>query len=291
MNIVTTIAEVKQRTEEARNQGKTIGFVPTMGFLHEGHASLMKRARQECDFVVVSIFVNPLQFGPNEDFERYPRDEQRDRALAQDMGVDLLFCPTVEEMYPRASSVTVNVHKRVDVLCGKSRVGHFDGVATVLVKLFNIVGAHRVYFGSKDAQQAAVVQGLIEDFNIPVTLALCETVREQDGLAKSSRNVYLSQQERDQASLLYATLTQAATRLQAGENVQTIAAMVEAEIRNQTSGTLDYFEILSYPSLEQNINHDERVILAIAVQFSKARLIDNLIVSRQDQKEEGIHHV
>lgn len=212
MIVVTTIKEMQQKMIEYRKQGKTIGFVPTMGYLHEGHVTLLKEARKENDIVVLSVFVNPLQFGPNEDFDRYPRDIVRDEQIAKDAGVDVLFYPAVAEMYPRPLSVQVVVKERVDVLCGKSRPGHFDGVATVLTKLFHIVMPTRAYFGMKDAQQVAVVDGLIRDFHFPIELVAVPTVREADGLAKSSRNVYLSEEERKEAPALYAALKKSESR-------------------------------------------------------------------------------
>lgn len=185
MKVITKIAEMQKQIIQEKNNQKSIGFVPTMGYLHEGHMALIKRARQENDIVVLSVFVNPLQFGPSEDLEAYPRDFERDKKAAEDSGVDYFFYPDVNEMYPGAPSVKVIVQDRTEVLCGRSRPGHFDGVATVLTKLFNIVLPDRAYFGMKDAQQVAVVDGLIHDFHFPITLVPVETVREEDGLAKA----------------------------------------------------------------------------------------------------------
>ncbi|MCL6588307.1 MAG: pantoate--beta-alanine ligase, partial [Anoxybacillus sp.] len=228
MKMITTIAEMQQTMQTYRMQGKTIGFVPTMGYLHEGHVALMEAARKENDIVVLSIFVNPLQFGPNEDFDRYPRDIARDEKIAKEAGVDVLFYPSVAEMYPHPLRVKVVVTERVDVLCGKSRPGHFDGVATVLTKLFHIVMPTRAYFGMKDAQQVAVVDGLIRDFHFPIELVPVPTVREADGLAKSSRNVYLSEKERKEAPALSAALQKAKAAIENGlRDPQAVRALIE----------------------------------------------------------------
>jgi len=256
-----------------------IGFVPTMGYLHEGHLTLMRRAKEENNIVVASVFVNPLQFGPNEDYDAYPRDLQRDERLAKSVGVDYLFCPTVQEMYPDEMTVEIKVKKRVDVLCGRKRVGHFDGVATVLVKLFSIIRPHHVYFGLKDAQQVAVVDGLIKDLNLPITLRPVETVREEDGLAKSSRNVNLTEAERQEAPFLYQSLVEAKERIFAGErDPDVIIAGIKQFLQNKVNGKIDYVEIYSYPELKPQTRLTGKIIIAIAVQFSKARLIDNIIL-------------
>src|SRR5690625_2644043 len=204
MKIIRTINEMKTQLNKVKD--KSVGFVPTMGYLHEGHLSLVKEAREENDIVVMSIFVNPLQFGPNEDFERYPRDEERDARVAEEAGVDLLFIPDVEEMYPETMGIKMTIDKGTNVLCGRSRPGHFDGVITVLTKLFHLVQPTNAYFGLKDAQQFAVVNTLINELNFPITLVGLPTVREANGLAKSSRNVYLSSKEREEATSLYKSL-------------------------------------------------------------------------------------
>lgn len=277
MQVITSIKQMQELTKQFKREGNTIGYVPTMGFLHEGHLTLIKEAKKNNDKVVISIFVNPLQFGPNEDFAAYPRDIERDEALAKDAGVDVVFYPEVNEMYPVELSTTIHVTKRVNVLCGKSRPGHFDGVATVLVKLFNIIIPDRAYFGLKDAQQVAVVYGLIQDYNIPIELVPVATVREEDGLAKSSRNVYLSEQERKEAPVLYQSLQKAIQTIVDGEsNIERIKALVKEEITEKTSGLIDYVELYSYPELEEVDQPQGKMILAIAVKFSKARLIDNI---------------
>jgi pantoate--beta-alanine ligase len=229
--------------------------------------------------VVLSIFVNPLQFGPTEDFSTYPRDFDRDQSLADCEGVDFLFYPTVEEMYPHSSSVRVVVQERTDVLCGKSRPGHFDGVATVLTKLFNIVLPTKAYFGIKDAQQVAVVEGLITDFNFPIELIAVDIVRENDGLAKSSRNVNLLPEERRQAAILYKSLTAAKVAIGGGErDPYIIKSLVSNLITSETNGQIDYVEIYSYPQLKALEKLDGTCIIAVGVKFSKVRLIDNIIL-------------
>lgn len=277
MKIVHSIKEMQEIVLNRRINRQTIGFVPTMGYLHEGHLSLIHNARKENDVVVLSIFVNPLQFGPNEDFDSYPRDIERDETLANESGVDFLFYPTVEEMYQDNMSVSVIVKDRVDVLCGKQRAGHFDGVATVLVKLFNIILPHKAYFGLKDAQQVAVVDGLIKDFNFPVKLIPVETIREEDGLAKSSRNVYLTSEERADAPRLYESLLLAKQAIEQGEiDPMAIQALIVEHITNFTSGKIDYVEIYKYPELKSLPNIEGKMIIALAVKFTKARLIDNI---------------
>ncbi|MGJ7909396.1 pantoate--beta-alanine ligase [Neobacillus sp. LXY-1] len=279
MNVITTINEMQAELLKQKSQGKSVGFVPTMGFLHEGHLTLLRQARKENDIVVLSIFVNPLQFGPKEDFSTYPRDFERDRALAECEKADYLFFPSVEEMYPTEPSVSVVVKDRTDVLCGKSRPGHFDGVATVITKLFNIMMPSRAYFGKKDAQQVAVIEGLISDFNFPVELIPVDIVREEDGLAKSSRNVNLLPHEREQAVILYKSLQAAKEEIIMGErNPARLISFIKEMITNQSDGEVDYVDIYSYPNLKPLEKIKGRIIIALAVKFSKVRLIDNLIL-------------
>lgn len=280
MKIITTINELQQNIRKDKLKGETIGFVPTMGFLHEGHQSLMKKARIEHDKVIVSIFVNPLQFGPNEDFESYPRDRERDAAAAAEAGADYMFCPTVEEMYGTETVVRATAEKRTDVLCGKRRPGHFDGVVTVLTKLFNITTPDTVYFGKKDAQQVAIVDALVRDFNFPITISAVDTVREEDGLAKSSRNVYLLKKERQEAKELYQGLMLAREAIERGERrTDRIIQIVKEHIETTTSGEIDYIEIYQYPELTSLETLSGTFIVALAVKFQKARLIDNIILS------------
>ncbi|RAV18489.1 pantoate--beta-alanine ligase [Paenibacillus contaminans] len=291
MEVVTTIEELRAALDLRRgkplgsNKTGKIGFVPTMGFLHDGHASLMERAKRECDTVVLSIFVNPLQFGPNEDFDRYPRDEERDKAIARREGVDFIFMPDVQTMYPQRIRTTVSVSGVTEKLCGASRPGHFDGVATVVSKLFNIVQPDRAYFGMKDAQQVAVVEQMTKDLNMRVTIVPCPTLREADGLAMSSRNVYLSADERKQALVLSQALGFAEKwSAEAGEDSESVIRRVRNHIESAPSAVIDYVELLSYPSLtstqewsEAGIT-DDRMVLALAVKFGKTRLIDNRIL-------------
>lgn len=280
MKIVTTVCEARKYRAEVPSTC-TVGLVPTMGYLHQGHLSLIQRAREECDFVVLSIFVNPTQFGENEDFERYPRDFERDAQLAEDAEVDLIFHPSVEEMYPRPLLTTVQINKITERLCGASRPGHFTGVATVVSKLFHIVTPDRAYFGLKDAQQVAVIEQMVQDLHFPVTIVPCEIVREEDGLAMSSRNVYLNAEERQQATILYQAL-QAVTR-KGFRSADEISRFVREKINTQPLARIDYVETLAYPSLEpiEQIS-GERVIVAVAVRFGNTRLIDNIIL--QDRR-------
>lgn len=283
MKIIRTIFEIKKVLQ--LNKNKIVGFVPTMGYLHEGHLSLVERARKENDIVVMSIFVNPLQFGPNEDFERYPRDEDRDASLAEAHGVDFLFIPTIDTMYPQKMGIEMKVLTGTDVLCGRSRPGHFDGVATVLTKLFHIIEPNRAYFGLKDAQQFAVVNTLISHFNFPIQLVGLPTVREDDGLAKSSRNVYLSDEERKEAKTLYESLKLGQQLVAQGvKDVEEIVLRVRQYITENTSAKIDYVEMLSYPELIDVNFIDQQVILAVAIYYKNARLIDNIILSHDGRQ-------
>lgn len=280
MKVITTIKDMQAEIQAQKLLSKSIGFVPTMGYLHEGHLTLIKQAKQENDLVVLSIFVNPLQFGPNEDFATYPRDFDRDRALAEGEQVDYLFFPSVEEMYPQSSSIKIMVQERTDVLCGKSRPGHFDGVATVLAKLFNIIMPTRAYFGIKDAQQVAVVEGLISDLNFPIQLIPVDIVREEDGLAKSSRNVNLLPEERNQASVLYRSLMDAKDVIDLGErDTKKIKSLITDWITSEIKGSIDYVEIYSYPQLKPLEKITGTFIIALAVNFSSVRLIDNIVIT------------
>ncbi|WP_332630156.1 pantoate--beta-alanine ligase [Halalkalibacter flavus] len=282
MKVVQTIDAVRDEVIAAKQTGLSIGFVPTMGYLHEGHVSLIEAARKDHDFVVLSIFVNPLQFGPNEDLDRYPRDFQRDEKIAQKADVDVIFYPSVHEMYPTNMPMSIHVTSGVDVLCGASRPGHFDGVATVVMKLLQIVQPNEAYFGQKDAQQLAIIMNMVEAFNVPVNIRGCPTVREEDGLAKSSRNVYLTKEERAEAPFLYEALKAGANLVRSGETSHSFIR-AELEKRLETgSGRIDYVDILHYPSLEQSEQLSGKVILAVAYFYKNARLIDNYIVDIQE---------
>lgn len=280
MEILTSIEKVRETLAPLRKEEKTIGFVPTMGYLHEGHLSLIEKAKAENDYVIISIFVNPLQFGPNEDFDTYPRDFKRDEALAEKTGVDFIFYPSVEEMYPQQMAMKIVVEEGVDVLCGKSRPGHFDGVATVVLKLFNIVSPTKAYFGMKDAQQVAVIEKLVRDFNLPLEIVPCPTLREEDGLAKSSRNVNLTEQERKEAPFIYKSLQLAEKLIHEGEkDVQVIKETISQLLLENMNGTIDYVEVLSYPELKPISHLEGKIIIAIAYKYSKARLIDNIVLT------------
>lgn len=280
MKLIRSIQVIKDEINKI--SGVKVGFVPTMGYLHEGHLSLVKQAKKENDIVVMSIFVNPLQFGPNEDFDRYPRDEVKDAEIAEKTGVDILFIPSVKEMYPKEMTIQMKMTHGTDVLCGRSRPGHFDGVATVLTKLFHLIQPTNAYFGLKDAQQFAVVNTLISELNFPLTLIGLPTVREADGLAKSSRNVYLSENERKEATTLFSSLKHGQQLIVDGiKNPATIMNEVKKYLENNTSGTIDYVELLSYPSLQHISKIEGQHIIAIAVQYEKARLIDNIILTEK----------
>jgi len=279
MEVITTIEALRSRLAQERQAGKQIGLVPTMGYLHAGHLSLIRKAREECDCVVMSLFVNPLQFGENEDFDRYPRDFERDRTMAEEAGVDLLFYPSVEEMYPRRILTTVHVAGLTERLCGRSRPGHFDGVATVVSKLFHIVCPDRAYFGQKDAQQLAVIERMVEDLNIPVKVVGCPIIREPDGLAMSSRNVYLTPEERKAAPTLYQALREGERLIRGGErNPNVVLQTVRQQIERAKVFRLDYLELLSYPDLEPLDAIGGKVILAVAAWLGRTRLIDNTII-------------
>ncbi|MEW5953908.1 MAG: pantoate--beta-alanine ligase [Bacillota bacterium] len=279
MQVINTIAGIRTLVEEVRREGGIIGFVPTMGYFHEGHLSLMRRAKEECGLVVVSIFVNPLQFGPREDFASYPRDFDRDVAMAEEAGADIIFAPDVAEMYPPHFYTTVNVEKITEPLCGRSRPGHFRGVATVVTKLFNIVRPHRAYFGQKDAQQVLVIKRLAEDLNMDLNIVNAPLVRESDGLAMSSRNVYLSPEDRQAATVLYRSLQEAERAVSEGilEGAR-LEELVRAIISREPRAAIDYVEVLSLPDLEPCAKISGQALVAVAVRFGNTRLIDNTIV-------------
>ncbi|PTX59937.1 pantoate--beta-alanine ligase [Melghirimyces profundicolus] len=283
MKTVRTIDELRKLLAPQRR--KTLGLVPTMGYLHRGHLSLIERAVKECDRVVVSLFVNPLQFGPGEDLERYPRDPDRDVRLAEQAGADILFAPSTAEMYPAGAQTVVRVSGLTDRLCGASRPGHFDGVATVVSKLFHIVEPDRAYFGLKDAQQVAVIQRMVEDLNFPVTIVPCPTVREEDGLAMSSRNVYLSAEDRKKAASIYRALREATRKRKTGEvsTASQAVRMIREQLEAVPGLTVEYAEVLSYPGLEPvNELRSQQVIAAVAVRLGRTRLIDNVIWPKEE---------
>lgn len=279
MNVVKTVKQLRQTLPNFK--GKLIGFVPTMGYLHEGHLSLIRKARKECGAVVVSIFVNPLQFGPQEDFATYPRDLAHDAELAEQAGVDVLFIPGEGEMYPRPPLTKISVATVTDGLCGVSRPGHFDGVATVVAKLFHLIQPQRAYFGMKDIQQLAVVERMVADLNMPVKIVPCATVREPDGLAMSSRNVHLSGEERRQARILYQALQFAQEKIknkewQSGRQVE---RAVYEKIATQPLARIDYVEMRTFPEMARvTMVGDDTYVVAAAVTFGQTRLIDNVLI-------------
>jgi pantoate--beta-alanine ligase len=277
MRLVHTVAEMKKIVNDILKSGKSIGFVPTMGYLHKGHLSLVEAARKENDVVVVSIFVNPTQFGPNEDYSRYPRDLERDLRLLEPIGVDYVFNPSVEEMYPAMYSTYVEEVELSKYLCGASRPGHFRGVCTVVTKLFNIVKPTKAYFGQKDAQQFRVLKRMVRDLNMDVEMIEMPIVREEDGLAMSSRNVYLNPEERKEATRLYKSLLKAKELIESGErDVQKIKSEM-LKILDHPLLKVDYVEVVDEETLRPVEKIERKVIVALAVFVGKARLIDNMI--------------
>lgn len=279
MEVITSVSEMQSRAAKLRSDGKVIGFVPTMGYFHEGHLSLMRRARSECDIVVVSIFVNPIQFVPGEDYERYPRDVERDLRMAEGVGVDIVFHPSVEEMYPEGYATYVNVERLTEGLCGAFRPGHFRGVTTVVAKLFNIVMPHRAYFGEKDYQQLVVIKRMVRDLNFPIEIVPCPTVREEDGLAMSSRNVYLLPDERKAALSLSRGLMAAQKMFMSGErDAATLKRIVEEHLRSSELVRPQYVEVVDAETLEPIERVERDAVIAVAAFVGKARLIDNVIL-------------
>lgn len=283
MKTVYAIQEMHELLDRNNRAGKTVGLVPTMGFLHEGHLMLVEKARAENDIVVMSIFVNPAQFGPGEDFESYPRNAEKDMKLAEEAGVNILFMPSVDEMYPRKSDICILPGGQATSLCGASRPGHFDGVLKVVLKLFNIVDPDFSYFGMKDAQQLAIIETFVEDFNLRTKIVRVQTVREEDGLAKSSRNVNLSPDERAIAPILREALLKGMDMFHNGFPVEEIEKMTGKFITDNSTGTIDYVKILSYPKLLPYDGTSNEAILACAVKFQKTRLIDNIILTERGE--------
>ncbi|MEK6678843.1 MAG: pantoate--beta-alanine ligase [Nitrospirota bacterium] len=280
MQVIEKIKDVSNFIKELKAQKKTVGFVPTMGFLHEGHLSLMRYAKKVTDVVVVSIFVNPTQFGPKEDFNAYPRDMEGDKGKCLEAGVDILFIPSASEIYPEGYLTYVNVEKIADVMCGASRAGHFKGVATIVAKLFNIVKPDKAFFGQKDYQQAVVIKRMAADLNMDVDIEALPTVREPDGLAISSRNSYLSGAERAAAACLYMSLKLAEDRIGKGEkNSAKIIEAMQHIIQAEKLVKIDYIAIADTETLEEVKTIDRKVVIALAVWIGKTRLIDNVIVN------------
>ena len=278
MQISTTIKEVRTQIKDWKKQGYTIGFVPTMGYLHEGHASLMKKAKEQCDKVVASIFVNPMQFGVNEDLDSYPRDLQADAKLCDSIGVDLIFHPDVEEMYDSGFCSFVDMNGLTKELCGKSRPIHFRGVCTVVCKLFNIVTPDKAFFGQKDAQQLAVIRRMVKDLNMDIEIVGCPIIREEDGLAKSSRNTYLSADERRAALILSQTIRLGEQMVRDGErDAQKLTAAMKENISKEPLAKIDYVDAVSMDTIEKTDELKGTILVAMAVYIGKTRLIDNFI--------------
>ncbi len=277
MKLITNVAEMQSFSLSAKAVGKKVGFVPTMGYLHDGHLSLVRAAREANDLVVVSIFVNPTQFGPGEDFDRYPRNLERDKRLVEGAGADVVFHPTATDMYPQDFSTYVEETKLSRHLCGLSRPTHFRGVTTVVLKLFNIVLPDVAYFGQKDAQQALLIKRMVRDLNVPVKIEVLPTVREKDGLAMSSRNEYLTPEQRRQATVLFKALTEAKRRIDSGERkADKIQETIKAIIESAREAKIDYISIANRDTLDEVENLRGNVLIALAVFIGKTRLIDNL---------------
>jgi len=279
MKIITSPAEIQNYCRSARADGMTIGLVPTMGFLHEGHLSLMRRARTENDLLVVSTFVNPTQFGQGEDYKKYPRDLQSDSEMAESVGVDIIFAPTPEDMYPTGYATFVNAERITEKMCGASRPIHFRGVTTVVTKLFNLVHPHKAYFGQKDAQQAVVIKRMVADLNFDIEITVMPIIREEDGIAMSSRNRYLSPAGRQAALVLSRSLHKAAKLVESG---QTDAAEISHTMREvievEPLAEIDYIAIVDTDTLDDLDIVRGKVLIALAVFIGKTRLIDNIIL-------------
>lgn len=276
MKVIKEIDELKDVLKDFKKEGKSIGLVPTMGFLHKGHASLIKKAVEENDIVVVSDFVNPIQFGPNEDLEAYPRDINADSKLCEDLGADFIFNPEPSEMY-HDKKAFVDIEGLSDNLCGARREGHFRGVCTVCTKLFNIVGPDRAYFGQKDAQQLSIIKKLVFDLNIPVEIVACPIVREEDGLAMSSRNTYLSADERKAALCLSKAIFEGEKMAKEGFSVKEVLEKIEEIISSEKLAKIDYVSAVDFETIKDVDNFNKDTLVAIAVYIGKTRLIDNFI--------------
>ncbi len=284
MKVIKTIIELQQELELHRVENKSIALVPTMGYLHDGHLTLAKAARENNDVVVMSDFVNPTQFGPNEDYESYPRDIERDEQLASNAGVDYLFAPKVEEMYPTDGGIRFNAGPASKVLCGASRPIHFNGVLQVVSKLFHIVQPTNAYFGQKDAQQLALIKMMVRDYNFNVNICSVPIVREEDGLAKSSRNIFLTEEERKQAPFIQKALQRAKEEFLDSQDQDRAIQIAKTVIENETSGRIDYLELRSYPDLQEIRPDTSHYLLAVAVYFAQVRLIDNILFSKKEIK-------
>jgi pantoate--beta-alanine ligase len=279
MKICKTIEEMRSASSAVRREGKRFGFVPTMGALHEGHLSLVRAAKAKSDVVAVSIFVNPLQFGPTEDLAKYPRSFERDRELLEKEAVDIVFAPQPEEMYPKGAVTYVTVEGLSEKLCGRSRPGHFRGVATVVAKLFHIVEPDLAFFGQKDAAQATIIRRMVRDLNLPVEIVVCPIVRESDGLAMSSRNAYLNPQERKTALVANRSLTETKNRFDQGErNAIALIAVGKQIVAQEPVARLDYFEIVNPVTLDPMQELTSPALVAVGVFIGNTRLIDNILL-------------
>ncbi len=280
MQIIKTVAEMKDFVHKIKAAGNSLALVPTMGYLHQGHLTLMREAKAACNTVVTSIFVNPLQFGVGEDYEEYPRDLTRDAQLAEPAGVDAIFAPAVAEMYPKGYHTFVDVEEITNHLCGRSRAGHFRGVTTVVNKLFNIVQPDKAFFGQKDAQQVLVIKRMVADLNMNLEIVTVPIVREEDGLAMSSRNVYLTPEERRAALMLNRSLQQAKAAIEAGERRgSAIRDTIIQTIETEKLANIDYVEVVAMSSLEPQEKLEGEILIALAVRFGKTRLIDNIMLT------------
>ena len=278
MQIVSTVEEVRKQVKKWREEGLSVGLVPTMGYLHEGHKSLIDKAVEQNDRVVVSVFVNPIQFGPNEDLATYPRDLERDAALCENAGANLIFHPEPENMYESDFCSFIDMDGLTKGLCGKTRPTHFRGVCTVVGKLFNIVEPDRAYFGQKDAQQLAVIRRMVRDLNFNLEVIGCPIIREDDGLAKSSRNTYLSKEERKPAVILHKGLLRGEELVKAGEkSAATVKQAITEIIESEPLAKIDYVEIVNFDNIETIETIDGSILAAVAVYIGKTRLIDNFI--------------
>lgn len=285
MKIIKTIKEMQDYSRSLILQGKKLGFVPTMGALHEGHLSLVRKARKDNDIVIVSIFVNPIQFGPREDFNRYPRDLEGDSEKLKRESVDILFYPDIKEMYPEGYRTFIEVEGLSDKLCGAFRPGHFRGVATVVTKLFNIIKPHRAYFGLKDYQQTVIIKRMVCDLNMDIEIITCPTVREPDGLAMSSRNLYLKPDERRAATVIYHTLLEAEKLIRESRNPEEIRKIMLRRLKDEPLVTsIDYADLFDPETLEEirDLHESKEILIAIALRIGNTRLIDNMIVMRNE---------
>jgi len=279
MKTIENISRMSTFVKMMRKEGKSIGFVPTMGHLHAGHLSLVKAAKKHTDVVVMSIFINPIQFGPGEDFKKYPRDLKHDEEMAREAGVDVIFYPSLPDMYPDGYATYVTIEELTSNLCGESRPGHFRGVATVVTKLFNIVKPEVVYFGQKDMQQALMIKKMVADLNMDIDVKMMPIVREPDGLAMSSRNSYLSAGEREDAAIIYQSLERARILIRDGEgDVRKIIKVVEDMIRTRQSAKIEYVKVVDTKKLEDMKTISGEVSVAVAVFFGNTRLIDNTTI-------------